>query len=50
MACIIGMTTDLQRRKSEWESKYRSLRNWRTYKNGLSRAAAQQLETTLMIT
>lgn len=47
MPCIIGMTTDLHRRKSEWEHQYRPLRNWRVYQSGLSRTAAQRLETQL---
>lgn len=28
MACVIGMTTNLQRRKREWEAEYSSLRDW----------------------
>lgn len=47
MPCIIGMTTDLSRRKAEWEREYRFLRNWRVFQSGLSRAQAQALETQL---
>ena len=40
----IGITTDPQRRKKEWESLYPSLRNWRVVATGLTYDQAQEQE------
>jgi hypothetical protein len=44
MACRIGITTNLSRRKSEWESKYPQLRNWKVIDGPVSRTKAQSIE------
>ncbi len=47
MACIIGMTTDPERRKQEWKRKHPGLRNWRILKRNLSKEQAQEEELKL---
>ena len=44
MACRVGITTDLERRKQEHSNVYRGLRNWREFGPFKSRAAAQDWE------
>lgn len=48
MPCRIGITTDPDRRKSEWEGKYPTLTNWELLKGPLAtKQEAQVSETTL---
>ena len=44
MACYVGITTDLQRRKKEHEREYQNIRNWQTIGGGYTREQAQALE------
>jgi len=45
MGCRIGITTDLEARKTYWESVYRNVRDWQVLAGPLSRAQAQAEET-----
>ena len=45
MPCRVGITTDPDRRKAEWESKVVRLRNWRILNSYRSREKAQEHET-----
>ena len=47
MACRVGITTDPEERKRYWQSRYRSLRNWRIVGQYNSKTKAQQEETRL---
>ncbi len=47
MACIVGMTTDLRRRKSEREDEYPTLRNWREFGPYPTQEMAQKVEKKL---
>ena len=44
MPCQVGITTDLNRRKGEWENVVVGLRNWREISRHRTRAAAQARE------
>lgn len=44
MACRVGLTTDPERRKREWQEQYRSLRGWRVLKHGLTYGEALRWE------
>ena len=45
MPCQVGMTTNLQRRKQQWESKCSNLRNWQKLDGPIkSRQEAQKKE------
>lgn len=45
MPCRVGITTDPERRKKEWENKVVGLKNWRILLKTTSRKKAQQKET-----
>ena len=47
MACRVGITTDPEKRKRDWEREHPSLRNWRILASGLTKKEAQNLETRL---
>ena len=47
MACRIGITQDLDRRKSEWKAKYPGLRDWKRESTHGSKTAAQAEEDRL---
>lgn len=47
MACRIGITQDLARRKSEWKAKYPRLRDWKRESTHGSKTEAQAEETRL---
>ena len=48
MPCRIGMTTDLEGRKTYWESEYRNLRDWQVLAGPIStKDEAQRIETQL---
>ena len=42
--CRVGITTDPDRRKMEWEEKYPNLRNWKILSKHNSRSSAQSAE------
>lgn len=44
MACRVGITTDLKRRKAEHERTYRNVRSWREHGPFDNRRAAQDWE------
>ncbi len=44
MGCRIGITTDPQERRREWQSRYPSLRNWLILGTHFYRASAQLQE------
>ena len=44
MACRVGITTDPQRRKQEWEEEYPWLRRWTIISRHSTRSAAQTKE------
>ena len=45
--CRVGMTTDPDRRKAEWEAEIPNTTNWKWYGPYDSREDAQTAETTL---
>ena len=45
MACRVGITTDPDRRRREWELEYPNLRDWQVIGTHLSKTAAQAQET-----
>ena len=45
MACQVGITTDPDRRKREWQSERPSLRNWRIVSTHRTKSAAQKKES-----
>lgn len=45
MPCRVGMTTDPEERKKQWESKYKSLGNWTILHKCPSKSDAQKKET-----
>lgn len=45
MACRVGMTTDLDRRKREHQSDYPTMQNWRILSTHRTKSAAQAAET-----
>ena len=47
MACRIGITTDPESRKADWERKYPNLRNWRILETHQTKSQAQQAEDRL---
>ena len=47
MACRIGMTQDLARRKGEWKEKHPGLYDWTHESTHYSKSAAQAEETRL---
>ena len=47
MACRVGITTVPEERKRYWQSRYRSLRNWRIVGQYNSKTEAQREETRL---
>ena len=47
MGCRIGITTDLEQRKKDWESKYEGFSDWQKLAGPLSRKEAQEKETEL---
>ncbi len=44
MGCRAGITTDLSRRKAEWQQRYPKLYNWQSTAAFQNRAAAQAWE------
>lgn len=44
MPCRVGITTDLEVRKRQWERKVVGLKNWRILKECLTRKEAQEYE------
>lgn len=44
MPCRVGITTDPERRKKEWESQVVGLKNWRILGTHSTRKAAQDHE------
>ena len=44
MACRVGITTDPERRKQEWEREQPTLRRWRILSTHRTRSAAQTRE------
>lgn len=44
MACRVGITTDPNRRKAEWQIQHPNLRNWQIIGQHNSRSAAQAQE------
>ena len=44
MTCQVGITTDPDRRRREWEGERPSLRNWQILGHYPSRTTAQQAE------
>ena len=44
MACRVGITTNLARRRSEHERDYPNLYNWTILDSGLTREKAQEIE------
>lgn len=44
-SCRVGITTDPDRRKTEWELKYPNLHDWKILHRGLSKTEAQTRET-----
>ena len=44
MACRVGITTDVETRKSDWEGEYPTMTNWKILAQGLSRDEAQKME------
>lgn len=47
MACRIGITTDPDRRKTEWQREYPNLRNWQILETHNTKPAAQAAEDRL---
>ena len=47
MACRVGITTNLERRKAEWQKKYPNLRNWKKFGPYPTKEAAQRREEQL---
>jgi len=46
MPCRVGITTDPDERKRQWENKVIGLRNWRIIGSHSSKAKAQEQETS----
>ena len=46
MACQVGITTDLERRKNEWKRERPSLKNWTHISTHYTKTAAQARENT----
>ena len=46
MACRVGITTDPERRRQEWESKA-NVQNWQIVGQGLTRQQAQNRENEI---
>ena len=44
MACRVGITTDPERRKKEWQQKHPDLRNWIILGTHSTKSAAQAQE------
>ncbi len=44
MACRVGITTDLARRKTQWEHEYPFMREWKWLGTYQSKSAAQSEE------
>ena len=44
MPCRVGITTNPERRKAQWESKVYGMKNWRILKSYRSRERAQEHE------
>lgn len=44
MSCRVGITTDVARRKREWQNKYPGMYGWAVLARGLTRTAAQERE------
>ena len=42
--CRVGMTTDLQARRSAWRAQYPNLRNWQILASGLTYDEALRVE------
>lgn len=49
MACRVGMTKNLSRRRGEWEDEHPSLRNWKMLDSFFSRQEAQQAENLIAL-
>ena len=45
MACYVGMTTNLQRRKREHQRTYPNLRQWKRLGTAYSKTKAQEMES-----
>ena len=45
MACRIGITTDPERRKKQWQEKHPDLRDWKILGVHRTKSAAQAQET-----
>ena len=44
MACQVGITTDPDRRRKEWEKEYPNLHHWSIVSTHSSKSAAQKAE------
>lgn len=44
VACQVGITTDLERRKNEWKRERPSLKNWKHISTHYTKTAAQKRE------
>lgn len=49
MGCRVGITTNVEERKADWEGEYPNMTNWKVVANGLSRDKAQEMENTLSL-
>lgn len=47
MGCRIGMTTNSERRKEDWKTVYRNLRDWEILYGPTTKDRAQEIETRL---
>lgn len=47
MACRVGITTDLDRRKAEWKQEYPNLRNWKIENEYETKTEAQAEENRI---
>ena len=45
MACRVGITTDLKRRRKEWEREYKTILEWEILHVCVTKEEAQSLET-----
>lgn len=49
MACRVGITTDPNRRKREWETQYPTLRNWMIMGQYNTKSEAQKRENEVAL-
>ena len=48
MPCRVGITTDVNKRKADWENRVNGLRNWRTHGWFPDKESAQRTEDELV--